>query len=133
MSNKHLSEDEIRYTVDVKTAAAQKEIYKLEQQTKKLRSENKVRLNQMIQLEAAGRKESETYKNLKKQYTDTGKEIRTRTSDLAPPRRVRYQLRQIPKTKKDFRLGKSFFIEDPVTRMGLEPMTPTLKVLCSTS
>ena len=57
----------------------------------------------------------------------------TRTSDLAPPRRVRYQLRQIPKTKKDFRLGKSFFIEDLVTRMGLEPMTPTLKVLCSTS
>ena len=80
MSNKHLSEDEIRYTVDVKTAAAQKEIYKLEQQTKKLRSENKVRLNQMIQLEAAGRKESETYKNLKKQYTDTGKEIRNLTT-----------------------------------------------------
>lgn len=82
MSNKHLSEDEIRYTVDVKTAAAQKEIYKLEQQTKKLRSENKVRLNQMIQLEAAGRKESETYKNLKKQYTDTGKEIRNLTSQI---------------------------------------------------
>ena len=82
MSNKHLSEDEIRYTVDVKTAAAQKEIYKLEQQTKKLRSENKARLNQMIQLEAAGRKESDTYKNLRKQYTETGKEIKNLTSQI---------------------------------------------------
>lgn len=82
MANKHLTEDEIRYTVDVKTAAAQKEIYKLEQQTKKLRSENRARLNQMIQLEAAGKKESDTYKNLRKQYTETGKEIRSLTSRI---------------------------------------------------
>lgn len=82
MANKHLTEDEIRYTVDVKTAAAQKEIYKLEQQTKKLRSENRARLNQMIQLEAAGKKESDTYKNLRKQYTETGKEIKSLTSQI---------------------------------------------------
>lgn len=82
MANKHLTEDEIRYTVDVKTADAQKAIYTLEQQSKKLRSENKARLNQMISLEAAGRKESETYRNLKKQYSDTSKEIRTLTSRI---------------------------------------------------
>lgn len=82
MANKHLTEDEIRYTVDVKTAAAQKEIYRLEQQSKKLRSENKARLSQMIQLEAAGRKETEAYRNLKKQYSDTSKEIRTLTSRI---------------------------------------------------
>lgn len=82
MANKHLTEDEIRYTVDVKTADAQKAIYTLEQQSKKLRSENKARLNQMIRLEAAGRKESETYRNLKKQYSDTSKEIRTLTSRI---------------------------------------------------
>lgn len=82
MANKHLTEDEIRYTVDVKTAAAQKEIYRLEQETKKLRSENKARLNQMIQLEAAGKKETEAYKNLKKQYTETGKEIRNLTFQI---------------------------------------------------
>ena len=82
MANKHLTEDEIRYTVDVKTAAAQKEIYRLEQQSKKLRSENKARLSQMIQLEAAGKKETDTYKNLKKQYTETGKEIRNLTSQI---------------------------------------------------
>lgn len=83
MASKHLTEDEIRYTVDVKTAAAQKEIYRLEQQSKKLRSENKARLSQMIQLEAAGKKETDTYKNLKKQYTETGKEIRNLTSQIS--------------------------------------------------
>ena len=82
MASKHLTEDEIRYTVDVKTAAAQKEIYRLEQQSKMLRSENKARLSQMIQLEAAGKKETDTYKNLKKQYTETGKEIRNLTSQI---------------------------------------------------
>lgn len=82
MASKHLTEDEIRYTIDVKTAAAQKEIYRLEQQSKKLRSENKARLSQMIQLEAAGKKETDTYKNLKKQYTETGKEIRNLTSQI---------------------------------------------------
>lgn len=82
MASKHLTEDEIRYTVDVKTAAAQKEIYRLEQQSKKLRSENKARLSQMISLEAAGKKETDAYKNLKKQYTETGKEIRNLTSQI---------------------------------------------------
>ena len=82
MANKHLTEDEIRYTVDVKTADAQKAIYNLEQQSKKLRSENKARLNQMISLEAAGRKESETYRNLKKQYSETSREIRTLTDRI---------------------------------------------------
>lgn len=82
MANKHLTEDEIRYTVDVKTADAQKAIYNLEQQSKKLRSENKARLNQMISLEAANKKETDAYKNLKKQYTETSKEIRTLTDRI---------------------------------------------------
>ena len=82
MANKHLTEDEIRYTVDVKTADAQKAIYNLEQQSKKLRSENKVRLNQMISLEAANKKETDAYRNLKKQYTETSKEIRTLTDRI---------------------------------------------------
>lgn len=82
MASKHLTEDEIRYTVDVKTADAQKAIYTLEQQSKKLRSENKARLSQMISLEAAGRKETEAYRNLKKQYTETSKEIRTLTDRI---------------------------------------------------
>lgn len=82
MANKHLTEDEIRYTVDVKTADAQKAIYTLEQQSKKLRSENKARLSQMISLEAANKKETDAYRNLKKQYTETSKEIRTLTDRI---------------------------------------------------
>lgn len=82
MANKHLTEDEIRYTVDVKTADAQKAIYTLEQQSKKLRSENKARLSQMISLEAAGKKETDTYRNLKKQYSETSREIRTLTDRI---------------------------------------------------
>lgn len=82
MANKHISEDEIKYIVDVESSKAQKEIYQLEQQSKKLRSENKARLAQLIQLEAAGKKETDTYKNLKKQYSETGKELRSLTTRI---------------------------------------------------
>ena len=40
--------------------------------------------------------------------------------------------RKLIETKKGLSLTESPFSET-VTRMGLEPMTPTLKVLCSTS
>ena len=83
MANKHLTEDEIKYTVNVESSNAQKKIHELEQQTKKLRSENKERLQQMIKMEAAGRKETDTYKNLKKQYSETGKEIKNLTSQIS--------------------------------------------------
>ena len=56
MANKHLSEDEIQYTIDVKTAKAQQEIHKLETQSANLRNENKQRLQQMLKLEASGKK-----------------------------------------------------------------------------
>ena len=39
--------------------------------------------------------------------------------------------RMMYKTKKTSKILEVFF--RIVTRMGLEPMTPTLKVLCSTS
>ena len=83
MANKHLTEDEIKYTVNVESSNAQKKIHELEQQTKKLRSENKERLQQMIKMEAAGRKETDTYKNLKKQYSETDKEIKNLTSQIS--------------------------------------------------
>lgn len=83
MANKHLTEDEIKYTVNVESSNAQKKIHELEQQTKKLRSENKQRLLQMIKMEAAGKKETDTYKNLKKQYSETGKEIKNLTSQIS--------------------------------------------------
>lgn len=83
MANKHLTEDEIKYTVNVESSNTQKKIHELEQQTKKLRSENKERLQQMIKMEAAGKKETDTYKNLKKQYSETGKEIKNLTSQIS--------------------------------------------------
>ena len=82
MANKHLSEDEIQYTVEVKTAKAQQEIHKLEQQSAALRNENKQRLQQMIKLESSGKKESEQYKRLAASYRDTGKQIRDLTTRI---------------------------------------------------
>ena len=83
MASSHISSDEIKYVVNVEAAKAQKEIYQLEQQSKKLRQENKARQQQMIQMEAAGKKETEAYKNLKKQYSETGREISSLNSKIA--------------------------------------------------
>ena len=82
MANKHLSEDEIQYTIDVKTAKAQQEIHKLETLSAALRNENKQRLQQMIKLEASGKKETDQYKRLAASYKDTGKQIRDLTSRI---------------------------------------------------
>ena len=82
MANKHLTEDQIQYTVDVKTSKAQQEIHKLEVQSASLRNENKQRLQQMIKLEAAGKKETEQYKNLAASYKDTGKQVRELSSRI---------------------------------------------------
>lgn len=82
MANKHLSEDEIQYTIDVRTAKAQQEIHKLETQSASLRNENKQRLQQMIKLEASGKKETDQYKKLAASYKDTGKQIKDLTSRI---------------------------------------------------
>ena len=82
MANRHLSEDEIQYTIDVKTAKAQQEIHKLENQSASLRNENKQRLQQMIKLEASGKKETDQYKKLSASYRDTGKQIKELSSRI---------------------------------------------------
>lgn len=82
MANKHLSEDEIQYTIDVKTAKAQQEIHKLETQSASLRNENKQRLQQMIKLEASGKIETDQYKKLSASYRETGKQIRELSSRI---------------------------------------------------
>ena len=82
MANRHLSEDEIQYTIDVKTAKAQQEIHKLETQSASLRNENKQRLQQMIKLEASGKKETDQYKKLSASYRDTGKQIKELSSRI---------------------------------------------------
>ena len=82
MANKHLTEDQIQYTVDVKTSKAQQEIHKLEVQSASLRNENKQRLQQMIKLEASGKKETELYKNLAASCKNTGRQIRELSSRI---------------------------------------------------
>lgn len=79
---KHISEDEIKYIVDVESAKAQQEIHKIEKSSASLRTENKRRLDQMIKLEAQGKKESQTYKNLRKDYNETNKKIRENTEQM---------------------------------------------------
>jgi len=82
-NNKHISEDEIKYIVDVESAKAQQEIRKIEKATGDLRAENKRRLDQMIKLEAAGKKESQQYRDLKKLYNEVGREIKANTEKIA--------------------------------------------------
>lgn len=81
-NSKHISQDEIQYIVDVESSKAQQEIHKLEKESAKLRSENKQRLNQLIQLEAQGKKNTSGYKALRKEYTDTGRQIRELTAKI---------------------------------------------------
>lgn len=79
---KHISEDEIKYIVDVESAKAQQEIRKIEKSSAALRTENKRRLDQMVKLEAQGKKESQTYKNLKKDYNEVNKTIKQNTEQI---------------------------------------------------
>ena len=81
-NGKHISEDEIKYIVDVESAKAQQEIRKLEKATGDLRAENKRRLDQMIKLEAAGKKESQQYKDLKKRYNEVNREIKSNAEQI---------------------------------------------------
>lgn len=81
-NSKHISQDEIQYIVDVESSKAQQEIHKLEKESSKLRSENKQRLNQMIQLEAQGKKNTSAYQALRKEYTDNSKKISELTSKI---------------------------------------------------
>jgi hypothetical protein len=48
-SNKHISQDEIQYIVDVESSKAQQEIHKLEKASASLRAENKERPHREVQ------------------------------------------------------------------------------------
>lgn len=75
MAKKHLSEDEIRYVISAESSKAQKEIYALSKATKELKQQQRERLKAMIDLESKGKKESDTYKQLAKEYKAYGKQI----------------------------------------------------------
>ena len=81
-NGKHISQDELQFIVDVESSKAQQKIHEFEKESSRLRSENKQRLNQMIQLEAQGKKNTSGYKALRKEYADTGKKIREMTGNI---------------------------------------------------
>lgn len=83
MANKHLSEDQISLVVNVESSKAQQAIKKLENKLMSLRTTNRQQLKSMVEMEAAGRKNTTEYKNMAEQYRATSKEIRSTTKDIA--------------------------------------------------
>lgn len=60
-----IKEDHIALVIDVKTAEAQQQMRQLERATADLRKEMKARQNTMLELEAAGKKDTEEYQRLR--------------------------------------------------------------------
>lgn len=83
MANKHLSEDQISLVVNVESSKAQQGIKKLENKLMSLRTTNRQQLKSMVEMEAAGKKNTTEYKNMAEQYRATSKEIRETTKDIA--------------------------------------------------
>lgn len=75
MAKKHLSEDEIRYIISAESSEAQKAVHALTQENKSLKKEERERRKAMVELEAQGKKESDTYRNLQKEVTAYSKRI----------------------------------------------------------
>ena len=78
-----IKEDHVALVIDAKTDKAQQELRQLERATSDLSKEMKVRQNRMLDLEAAGKKETAEYKRLQaevknysNQITDNNKKLR---------------------------------------------------------
>ena len=78
-----IKEDHITLVIDAKTDKAQQELLELERATRDLSKEMKTRQNRMLDLEAAGKKETAEYKNLqaevrsyRKLIADNNKKLR---------------------------------------------------------
>lgn len=70
-----IKEDHITLVIDAKTDKAQQELLELERATRDLSKEMKARQNRMLDLEAAGKKETAEYKNLQKEVRSYSKLI----------------------------------------------------------
>ena len=79
---KHLSEDEVTLVVNAKTDKAQQELRQLERATSDLRKEMKARQNKMLDLEAAGKKESAEYKRLQTEVKNYNTQIKANETKL---------------------------------------------------
>lgn len=70
-----IKEDHITLVIDAKTDKAQQELLELERATRDLSKEMKARQNRMLDLEAAGKKETAEYKNLQAEVRSYSKLI----------------------------------------------------------
>lgn len=75
MAKKKLSEDEIRWILSVDSDGAQQGIHKLTKENKELNRVNKERSALLRQLEAEGKKESKSYKNLEAEIESASQTI----------------------------------------------------------
>lgn len=75
MANKRISEDELSWTLDVKSSEAQKEVHKLEVQLSQLNDESRRYRNELTRMEAAGRKNTEEYKRIRSEYSAVTKKV----------------------------------------------------------
>lgn len=72
---KKLTEDQINWILSVDASEAQQEIRKLVKTNRELVNVNKERRQELIKLEAAGKKETEEYKNLEAEVKKTSRSI----------------------------------------------------------
>ena len=78
-----IKEDHISLVIDAKTDKAQQELLELERATRDLSKEMKARQNRMLDLEAAGKKETAEYKNLQKEVRSYSKLIADNNKKLS--------------------------------------------------
>ena len=77
-----IKEDHVALVIDAKTDKAQQELRQLERATSDLRKEMKARQNKMLELEAAGKKESAEYKRLQTEIKNYNTQIKANETKL---------------------------------------------------
>lgn len=77
-----IKEDHVGLVIDAKTEKAQQELRQLERATADLRKEMKARQNAMLELEAAGKKESDEYKRLQAEVKNYNAQIKNNETRL---------------------------------------------------
>lgn len=77
-----IKEDHVALVIDAKTDKAQQELRQLERATSDLRKEMKARQNRMLELEAAGKKESAEYKRLQTEVKNYNTQIKANETKL---------------------------------------------------
>ncbi|MFC2513171.1 MAG: hypothetical protein ACFNVZ_00270, partial [Prevotella melaninogenica] len=77
-----IKEDHVALVIDAKTDKAQQELRQLERATADLRKEMKARQNKMLELEAAGKKESAEYKRLQTEIKNYNTQIKANETKL---------------------------------------------------